>query len=119
MGPYAVEKNSILTGGPYNIPNFSLNGTCVFTNKPPASSMRGFAVINGTSTVEIQMDRIAEKIGIDPWEIRFINAWHDGDLGPTQFEVKAAAAIEVMLKASDLAGIELPSHLRAMNSQRR
>jgi CO/xanthine dehydrogenase Mo-binding subunit len=119
MGPYAVEKNSILTGGPYNIPNFSLNGTCVFTNKPPASSMRGFAVINGTSTVEIQMDRIAEKIGIDPWEIRFINAWRDGDLGPTQFEVKAAAAIEVMLKASELAGIELPSHLRAMNSQRR
>ncbi len=119
MGPYAVEKNSILVGGPYYIPNFALDGTCVFTNKPPASSMRGFAIINGTSTVEIQMDRIAEKIGVDPWELRFINAWREGDLGATQFEVKAAAAIEVMLKASELAGIELPSHLKSMSSQRR
>ena len=119
MGPYAVEKNSILIGGPYRIPNFALEGMCVFTNKPTGSSMRGFAVINGTSTVEIQMDRIAEKLGIDPWEFRFINAWRDGDLGATQFKVEAAAAFEVMHKAADLAGIELPPKLKSMNSQRR
>jgi len=119
MGPYVVDKNSILIGGPFYIPNIWIDGTCVYTNKPPASSMRGFGIINGTSAEQLQMDRIAEKIGMDPWEIRFINAWRDGDLGATQFKVEAAGLIEAMKRAAELAGIKLPSHLQAMSSRGR
>jgi CO/xanthine dehydrogenase Mo-binding subunit len=119
MGPYVVDKNSILVAGPFWIPNISIDGTCVFTNKPPASSMRGFGIINGTSAEELQMDRIAETIGMDPWEIRFVNAWRDGDLGATQFRVEAAGLIEAMKRAAELAGVELPAHLKAMSSRRR
>ena len=119
MGPYVVDKNSILVAGPFWIPNIWVDGTCVYTNKPPASSMRGFGVINGTSAEELQMDRIAETIGMDPWEIRFINAWRDGDLGATQFRLEAAGLIEAMKRAADLAGVKLPAHLQAMTSRRR
>jgi CO/xanthine dehydrogenase Mo-binding subunit len=119
MGPYVVDKNSILIGGPFYIPNIWIDGTCVYTNKPPASSMRGFGIINGTSAEQLQMDRIAEKIGMDPWEIRFINAWRDGDLGATQFKVEAAGLIEAMKRAAELAGIKLPNHLQAMSSRGR
>jgi CO/xanthine dehydrogenase Mo-binding subunit len=114
-----VDKNSILVAGPFWIPNVSIDGTCVFTNKPPASSMRGFGIINGTSAEELQMDRIAETMGMDPWEIRFVNAWRDGDLGATQFRVEAAGLIEAMKRAAELAGVELPAHLKAMSSRRR
>jgi CO/xanthine dehydrogenase Mo-binding subunit len=119
MGPYAVEKNSILVAGPYNIPNIAIDGTCVFTNKPPASSMRGFAVINGTTAVELQMDRVAEAVAMDPWEIRMINAWRNGDLSATQVKIEACAAVEVLQQAASLAGIELPAHLKTMSSERR
>jgi len=119
MGPYVVDKNSILVAGPFWIPNIWIDGTCVYTNKPPASSMRGFGIINGTSAEELQMDRIAETIGMDPWEIRFINAWRDGDLGATQFRLEAAGLIEAMKRAAELAGVKLPAHLQAMSSRRR
>jgi len=119
MGPYVVDKNSILIGGPFYIPNIWIDGTCVYTNKPAASSMRGFGIINGTSAEQLQMDRIAETIGMDPWEIRFINAWREGDLGATQFKVEAAGLIEAMKRAAELAGIKLPAHLQAMNSRGR
>jgi CO/xanthine dehydrogenase Mo-binding subunit len=119
MGPYVVDKNSILVAGPFYIPNIAIDGTCVYTNKPPASSMRGFGIINGTSAEQIQMDRIAETIGMDPWEIRFINAWRDGDQGATRFTVQAAGLIEAMKRAAELAGVELPPRLKAMSSRGR
>ena len=119
MGPYAVEKNSILAAGPYNIPNISYDGTCVFTNRVPCSSMRGFAVINGTAAVELQMDKLAEAISMNPWEFRMMNAWRNGDLSATQVKIEACAAVEVMQRAADLAGIELPQHLKTMSSDRR
>ena len=50
----------------YNIPNVAYDGVCVFTNRPVCSSMRGFAVINGTAAVELQMDKLAEAISMDP-----------------------------------------------------
>ena len=119
MGPYVVDKNSILIGGPFYIPNIWIDGTCVYTNKPAASSMRGFGIINGTSAEQLQMDRIAQTIGMDPWEIRFVNAWRDGDLGATQFKVEAAGLIEAMKRAAELAGVKLPAHLQAMSSRGR
>ncbi len=119
MGPYVVDKNAILVAGPFFIPNIKIDGTCVYTNKPPASSMRGFGIINGTSAEQLQMDRIAEKIGMDPWEIRFVNAWRDGDLGATQFKVVAAGLIEAMKRAAELAGVKLPARLQAMSSRGR
>ena len=78
--------------------------------------MRGFGVLNGTSACELQVNRMAEAIGMDPWEIRFINAWKNGDIGATQFKVTAAGAIEAMQKAAQLAGIELPMRLKKITS---
>ena len=97
----------------------AIDSHCVFTNKPVGSSMRGFAIINGTSTVELQMNLLAEKLGVSPWEIRMLNAWRNGDISPTQVEVEACAAVEVLQKAAELAGVELPAHLKAMSSDRR
>ena len=119
MGPYIVEKMGIFIAGPYWIPNVWIDGFAVYTNKPPATSMRGFGAVNTEVAVESQMDRLAETIGMDKWEIRFINAWRNGDMGPTQWKVVAAGLIEAMKRTAELAGIELPDHLKAMNSQGR
>lgn len=119
MGPYIVEKMIVFVAGPYYIPNFWFDGYSVYTNKPPCSSMRAYGTANTAAAGETQMNRIAEAIGMDPWEIRFINAWREGDLGPTQYKVVAAGLIETMKKTAELAGVDLPDHLKAMNSQGR
>ena len=86
---------------------------------PVASSMRGYTVINVTYAAELMMNLMAEAIGMDPWEIRFINAWRDGDTGPTMWKVTAAGLIEAMKKAAEMDGIELPAHLKEMSSRGR
>ncbi len=119
MSPYAVEKQATFGLGPYAVPNIFFEGQVAYTNKPLASSQRGFAVTNGQSAIELQMTKIAEAVGKDPWEIRFINAWHEGDLGPTQYPVVGAGVIETLQKAAELAGVDLPDRLKAMTSKGR
>ena len=119
LGDYAVQKQCLYLTGPYNCPNVSYDGYAVFTNKPVSSSMRGFALINVTHASEIMMNLMAEAIGMDPWEIRFINAWREGDFGPTMWKVTAAGLIETMKKAAEMGGIALPDRLQSMHSKGR
>jgi len=119
LGAYAIEKICLYIAGPYAVPNVWYDGYAVYTNKPVASSMRGYATINVNYTSEIQMNLLAEAIGMDPWEIRFINAWRDGDTAPNMWKVVAAGLIETMKKAAEMEGIDLPNHLKAMSSRRR
>ena len=119
LSAYVTEKCGMFAAGGYHIPNIQVDAQVVYTNKPIASSMRGFGIINGQSCVEVHMNRIAEVIGMDPWELRFINAWRDGDLGVTRYVVQGAGGLEAMKKAAELAGIQLPDRLLAMSSRRR
>lgn len=119
MSPYATEKCGMFASGPYWVPNILVEAQTIFTNKPVSSSMRGFAMLNGQSCVEIQMSKIADTIGMDPWELRFINAWRDGDLGASRYVVSGAGAIEAMKTTAELMGIQLPEHLMAMTSRGR
>ena len=119
LSPYAVEKCGMFASGPYSVPNILVEGQAIFTNKPVSSSMRGYAVINGQIPMEIQMSKIAEKLGMDPWELRFINAWRDGDMGVSRYVVQGAGAIEAMKKCAELAGIQVPEKLMEMSSRRR
>ena len=82
----AAVKFSFFCSGPYAIPNIQNDGYCVFTNKPPSSSMRGFSVTPSTYAVEMQMNKIAAEMGIDPWEIRLKNAGEEVefDIAPVQ-----------------------------------
>jgi CO/xanthine dehydrogenase Mo-binding subunit len=81
--------------------------------------MRGFTIMNGQFPMEMQMSKIAEAIGMDQWELRFINAWRDGDKGVSRYVVRGAGALEAMRGAAELAGIELPEKLLAMSSRGR
>ena len=119
FSPYATEKCGMFASGPYWVPNILIEGQTIFTNKFVSSSMRGFAIINGQIPMEIQMSRIGEKLRMDPWELRFINAWRDGDLGASRYVVQGAGAIETLKRCAQLAGIKLPEKLMSMSSRRR
>jgi CO/xanthine dehydrogenase Mo-binding subunit len=114
--PYAVTKHAANVAGPYAIPNVWIDAYCVYTNHQPCSAMRGFGVTMASYAIEVQMDKIAETVGMDPWEIRFINAYRNGDIKPHQKVVEDATLIEVMKAAAEMVGHKLPDRLLAMNS---
>ena len=93
-----------------------IDAHCVYTNRQPSSAMRGFGVTPASFAIEVQMDKIAEIVGLDPWEIRFLNAYRNGDMRPHQKEVEDATLIEVMQAAAAMTGHELPEQLKAMSS---
>jgi CO/xanthine dehydrogenase Mo-binding subunit len=117
--PYAVTKHAANVAGPYSIPNVWIDAHCVYTNRQPGSAMRGFAVTPASFALEVQMDKIAHTIGIDPWEIRFINAYRNGDMKPHRKEVEDATLIETMQAAAKLVNHKLPERYLAMNSKDR
>jgi CO/xanthine dehydrogenase Mo-binding subunit len=117
--PYAVTKFAANAAGPYAIPHVWIDGYCVFTNRTPTSAMRGFGITMASFALEVQMDKIAEKLGMDPWTLHFINAYHNGDVKPHRKVVEDATLIETMQAAADLVGVELAPDVKRMTSASR
>jgi CO/xanthine dehydrogenase Mo-binding subunit len=117
--PYAVTKHAANVAGPYAIPNVHIDAHCVYTNRQPGSAMRGFGVTPASFALEVQMNKIAETVGVDPWHIRFINAYRNGDVKPHRKVVEDATLIEVMQAAAELVGHPLPEKFQRMNSNDR
>lgn len=70
--------------GPYNIENVWCDSLCLYTNHPYASAFRGFGHPELTFPIERTMDILANKLGMDPLELRLRNAIMPGDTSPTQ-----------------------------------
>lgn len=76
----AVVNNAVYFAvGPYRCPNTFVQGFAVRTNNPPSGAMRGFGAVQSCFAYEAQMDRLAEKLGMDPIELRLRNALETGD----------------------------------------
>jgi CO/xanthine dehydrogenase Mo-binding subunit len=114
--PYGVTKHATNLAGPYNIPNIWIDAYCVYTNRQPASALRGFGVTPASFAIEVQMDKIARMIGMDPWEIRFINAYRNGQMKAIRKIVQDATLIETMQAAAKLVGHPLDAKFVAMSS---
>ena len=114
--PYALTKHAANAAGPYTIPNVSIDAYCVYTNRVPTSAMRGFGVTMASYAIEVQMDKIAEAVGLDPWSIRFINAYRNGDQRPHRKFAEDATLIETMQAAAAFVGHDLPAAFREMTS---
>lgn len=117
--PYGTTKAAAHMPGPYTIPNVWVDAFCVYTNRTPSSAMRGFGVTIADFALESQMDRVAKDLGIDPLRFRLNNAYRDGDTKAHRKIVEGAALVEVMQRAADLVGHDLPDEFRAMSSMSR
>lgn len=84
-GAYMYTSNKVLGNctitatGPYSIPNVKEDVFGVFTNNIPTAAFRGFGAPQALFMAELQMNKLAEKLGLDPVEFRHRNALRDGD----------------------------------------
>lgn len=69
--------------GLYNAPNIKFHAHVVYTNTPPSGAFRGYGVPQGFFPLEVHMEKIARKLGLDPLEFRLKNAVKAGDELPT------------------------------------
>jgi CO/xanthine dehydrogenase Mo-binding subunit len=117
--PYGTTKAAAHMPGPYSIPNVWVDAHCVYTNRTPSSAMRGFGVTIGDFALESQMDRIARFLKMDPIEFRMLNAYRDGDMKAHRKKAEGCALVEVMQKAAEMTGRDLPERFRKMSSLNR
>ena len=115
--PYGAQKSAAHFPGPYTIPNVEIDCYCVYTNRTPSSSMRGFGVTIGDFAIEVQMDKLARVIGMNPLEFRFINAYRDGEMKAHRQLTEGAALIECMQEASIWAGWPVEARFLKMSSR--
>jgi CO/xanthine dehydrogenase Mo-binding subunit len=84
-GAYMYTSNKVLgnsaitSTGAYNIPNVKTDVYGVYTNNVPGAAFRGFGAPQALFMAEMQMNKLAEKLGMDPVEFRLKNALKDGD----------------------------------------
>ena len=86
--------------GPYRVPNVDAEAKAVFTNNPTSGAMRGFGTNQAHFAMEGVMDMLAERVGIDGWDIRERNILNPGDAFATgQIMRESVAGLRRSLEA--------------------
>jgi CO/xanthine dehydrogenase Mo-binding subunit len=94
LSPYVLLYTAVMAPGPYRVDNLHVDAVTVATNNPFTSAFRGFGGPQACFAYEQQMDAIAEKLGMDPLELRKINYVHTGDRTSTGQAIESAAWLE-------------------------
>ena len=102
--PLVLTKSINRSFGPYRVPNLRVRGTAVYTNTSPASSYRGFGAPQAALAGELNMDMAADRLGIDPVELRRRNLLAPGDTlidGKRPLDADLAADLDAIVCALD------------------
>ena len=78
-GPGVAQKMGFAAPGPYRIPHVTVDARAVYTNLPPNGAFRGYGQMQSTWARERTMDLLADRLGMDPLELRTKNLLRDGD----------------------------------------
>jgi CO/xanthine dehydrogenase Mo-binding subunit len=111
-GAYASSSSAVISNacsfalGPYRVDNALVDGAVVYTNNPPCGAMRGFGAVQTCFAAEAQMDKLADALGIDPVELRLLNAIEPGDTLPTGQVMDGSLPVAEVIRAA--AAIPVP-----------
>lgn len=101
-GP-VLERACTHSVGPYSYQNTDIKGYGYYTNNPPGGAFRGFGVCQSNFAIESNINLLAEKVGISPWEIRYRNAIRPGEVLPNgQIADVSTALVETLEAVKDV-----------------
>jgi CO/xanthine dehydrogenase Mo-binding subunit/aerobic-type carbon monoxide dehydrogenase small subunit (CoxS/CutS family) len=86
-----MRKAAILGAGPYNVPNLVMDTYGVYTNNTPSGAFRSFGALQTQFATESHLDIAAERLGLDPFEIRRINMMRDGAVTHTKQKLRSVS----------------------------
>jgi CO/xanthine dehydrogenase Mo-binding subunit len=100
LSPVVLSRGVLHATGPYRCENVRVHGRAVRTNTPPTGAFRGFGAPQTLFAAEVQAERIAETLGLDPVAFREQNALRTGDTMATgQVVGEDASALAVLREA--------------------
>jgi CO/xanthine dehydrogenase Mo-binding subunit len=100
LSAVVLSRGMIHASGPYRCDHMRIRGRATMTNTPPNGAFRGFGAPQSQFAAEVHMDRIAERLGLDPVRVREINALRPGDTTATGQRLgKDCSALAVLRKA--------------------
>ncbi len=112
VGGKVLERAAGHACGPYRVPAADVEARAVYTNNVPCGAMRGFGVNQVNFALEGVLDQLAERAGLDGWDMRWLNAVEVGDvlgtgqrLGPGVGLKKTLLAVKDAYKSARFAGI--------------
>ncbi len=83
LGEKVMTRATTHSAGPYDIQHVRADCYAMYTDNPPAGAFRGFGVTQSAFAVESMLDMLAEKLNLDPVELRRMNALHVGSITNT------------------------------------
>jgi CO/xanthine dehydrogenase Mo-binding subunit len=116
LSSYAAIKCTAHLPGPYWIPNVSSDIYVSYTNRCPSTAMRGFGITAADFALEVQMDKLAHAVNMDPMEFRILNAYRDGDMKAHRRVAKNTALIECVQVAAEKAHWPISESARRQSS---
>ncbi len=108
-GAYASTSTIVMANattfaaGPYVVPNAKIDSCTVYTNNAVGMAMRGFGSTQPPVAYELQMDKLAEALGMDPVEIRMKNLFEDGSIAVTGNPMPPGVGMKETLRQAALA----------------
>ncbi|SEB55938.1 molybdopterin cofactor-binding domain-containing protein [Paenibacillus sp. GP183] len=99
FGPAVLDFALEYAIGPYRISNVDVRGTLVYTNNGVSGEFRGFGGNQITFALEGQIDRLAAKLDMDPWELRKLNIRDITDEGPLGQRIAPTNGMKDAMKA--------------------
>ncbi len=100
LSPVVLSRGAIHALGPYACDNLSIAARAVATNTPPNGAFRGFGAPQVAFAYEMQMEKIAAELGIDPLDLRRINMLREGDITATGQRLTWSVGSEDVLNAA-------------------
>jgi CO/xanthine dehydrogenase Mo-binding subunit/aerobic-type carbon monoxide dehydrogenase small subunit (CoxS/CutS family) len=101
-----MRKAAILGAGPYVIPNLTVDTLGIYTNNTPSGAFRSFGALQTQFATESHLDMAAERLGLDPFQIRRINAMQDGGVTHTKQKLGKVSITRVLDAAEKGCGWE-------------
>ncbi len=99
VGGKVLERAAGHACGPYRMPALAVEAIAAYTNNPPCGAMRGFGVNQTSFAIEGCIDLLAEKAGLDGWDMRWRNIVRVGDLTTTGQRLEKSVGAEKTLLA--------------------
>ncbi|MGB7601279.1 MAG: xanthine dehydrogenase family protein molybdopterin-binding subunit [Candidatus Sulfotelmatobacter sp.] len=97
LSSVVLSRGAIHAGGPYFWPNIRIRAKAVATNVPPHGAFRGFGAPQSLFAMERHMDRIAQRVGLSPVEIRRLNFLQPGQTTTTEQVVREPIDLSKLL----------------------
>jgi xanthine dehydrogenase molybdenum-binding subunit len=99
VGGKVLERAAGHACGPYRVPNVDVEAKAAYTNNPPCGAMRGFGANQASFAIEGALDLLAEKVGVDGWEMRSRNVVEVGDVFSTGQVLEKSVGVRRTLDA--------------------